>query len=432
MAASESSHKIYYCRRRFFNKLYSYHKIMEKLPDCALICLGHAAAAANCSVTDVSCACNSEVFMKYATPCITETCTVREALFTQNETAVQCHVHPYTNKILEPITITFFILTFIVVLLRVAARVMLKVKFWYDDYFNVTAFVTVSIYTLIDIALLKQGFGVQIWAVPQENISHILHFFLIGLCLYLVSRTLIRVSILLFYLRVFRTPRAKVVITWTLAFVVLFSLTLLFPIVFQCSPVDYFWLQWDGTHQGHCIDFRAFVWTVTIMSIVLDFWVVLIAYTLVSRLQLPLKKKIMVSSMFTIGLLAIAVSIARLPYINQFTGTKDPTIDWVPITIWSTLENYIGVICACLPSLPALLKPFSALKTPNGTKKSNLSSSFASQGTHAVEHELVPRRYEMTPTYRKAVDMSCEGQSISAGDSSQMYHNFNDSEREML
>ncbi|KAI1736425.1 hypothetical protein F4680DRAFT_432129 [Xylaria scruposa] len=405
---------------------------MEKLPACALICLGHAFTAANCSYTDLSCACHNKVLMEYATSCITESCTVREALFTQNETAVQCHVHPYTNKILEPITITFFILTFIVVLLRVAARVMLKVKFWYDDYFNITAFVTVSTYTLINIDLSKKGFGVQIWAVPQENISHILHSFLIGSCLYFASRALIRVSILLFYLRVFRTPRAKVVITWTLAFVVLFSFVLLFPIVFQCSPVDYVWLQWDGAHEGHCIDFRAFVWTATIIGIVLDFWVVLIAYSLVSRLQLPLKKKIMVSSMFTIGLLTIAVSIARLPYINQFTGTKDPTIDWVPITVWSTLENYIGVICACLPSLPALLKPFSTLKTPNSTKKSNLSCSFASQGTPVVEHEPAPQRYEMTPTYGKAVDMYCEGKSIIAGDGPHIYHSFNYSEREML
>ncbi|KAI1748258.1 hypothetical protein F4782DRAFT_551184 [Xylaria castorea] len=376
---------------------------MEELPACALVCLGHAAAAANCSTIDVSCACSNAVFMNYATPCITETCTVREALFTKNQTAVQCSVHPHTDKRLEPITITFFILTSIVVLLRVAARVVSKVKFWYDDYFNIAAFVTVSIYTLININLSRRGFGLDIWAVPHENISRILNSFLIGSCLYFVSRALVRISILLFYLRVFRTPRAKGVITWTLAFVVLFSFILLFPIVFQCSPVDYVWLQWDGAHEGHCIDFRAFVWTATIIGIVLDFWVVLIASSLVSRLQLPLKKKIMVSSMFTVGLLAIAVSIARLPYINQFTGTKNPTIDWVPITIWSTLENYIGVICACLPSLPALLKPLSALKTPSSTKKSNLSGSFASQRTQVVEYEIGLRRYALVKE-----DISCE------------------------
>ncbi|KAI8944741.1 hypothetical protein F4801DRAFT_585122 [Xylaria longipes] len=363
--------------------------------------------------------------------CVAKTCSVREAFFTQNQTAVQCHVHPYVDKRFVPVLITFFVLTFIVVLLRLAARVALQAKFWYDDYFNIVAFVTVTIYTFNDIALSKHGFGVDIWAVPQENITYILSLFLVSTVLYFISRALIRVSILLFYLRIFRTPRAKAVITWTLAIVVLFSFTLLFPIIFQCSPVDYLWLQWDGTHQGRCIDFRAFVWIATCIGIALDFWAVLVAYTLVSRLQLPLKKKIMVSSMFAVGLIAIAVSIARLPYINQFTRTKNPTIDWVPITIWSVLENYIGVICACLPSLPALLKPLSARKSSISNKKSNVSSAFASQRTQAVERELGSRNYasvyEMTPTYGNPARVYHKGGSVVTG-SPQLYYNVNDSE----
>ncbi|KAJ8130149.1 hypothetical protein O1611_g3481 [Lasiodiplodia mahajangana] len=268
---------------------------MEALPACALTCLAHAATAANCSVTDIACACGNEAFVNYATPCIAGTCTVREALFAKNQTSVQCGVHPHVDKRFVPVIITFFILTLIVVLLRIAARVVSQAKFWYDDYFNSVAFVTATIYTMADIA-----------SPPKEE-----------------------------------------------------------------------------------------------------------AY----------------------GVFAIAVSIARLPYINQFTGTTNPTIDWVPITIWSALENYIGVICACLPSLPALLKPLSALKTPSNAKKSNLSNSFTSQRAQAFEHELEPQRhasaYEMTPTYGKVTDPYYEGRAIMTSGSPQIYHKFNDSEREI-
>ncbi|KAI0877638.1 hypothetical protein GGS24DRAFT_510521 [Hypoxylon argillaceum] len=406
---------------------------MEALPACALTCLAHAAAAANCSVTDIACACENEVFMSYATPCIAGTCTVREAFFTKNQTSVQCDVPPYVNKRFVPVIISFFVLTFIVVSLRIATRVVSQAKFWYDDYFNFAAFVTISIYTWADVALSQRGFGVDIWAVPQENISYILIFLLVGSVLYFTSRALIRVSILLFYLRIFRAPGAKAAITGTLTLVGLFSFTLLFPIVFQCSPVDYLWLQWDGTHKGHCQNFRVFVWTATSIGIALDLWTVLLACILVSGLQLPPKKKILVYSMFTVGLVAIAVSIARLPYINQFTVTTNPTIDWVPISIWSALENYIGVICACLPSLPALFKPLSAMKIPRSIKRSNLSRSFPSQ-TQALEYELNSRQfasaYEMPPTYMKATDAYHDGRIIIAS-SPRMYHSFNDSDREI-
>lgn len=147
---------------------------MDELPTCALICLGHAAAAANCGSSDVACACHSQVFMNYANPCIIETCTVREALFTKNQTSVQCHVHPYVDKRFVPVIIAFFTLTLIVVLLRVAARVVSQAKFWYDDYFNIAAFLAVTTYAWIAIVLSKKGFGVDLWAVPQENITYIL------------------------------------------------------------------------------------------------------------------------------------------------------------------------------------------------------------------------------------------------------------------
>ncbi|KAJ2986095.1 hypothetical protein NUW58_g5193 [Xylaria curta] len=420
--------------RRFLNKVYSNCGIMEQLPACALICLGHAAEAANCSTTDIACTCESEVFINYATPCITETCTVREALFTQNQTAVQCHVQPYVDNRLIPVVITFFIITFIVLLLRLAARVVSQAKFWYDDYFNIAAFASIIVHTWLTVALSKDGLGVDVWAVPQENISYLLTLSLVGSCLYLVTRMLIRVSILLFYLRIFHTPGAKGVITWTLAVAVIYSFILLFPVIFQCSPVDYLWLQWDGTHQGHCINHRAFVWAVGCIGIALDFWAVLIAFNLASRLQLPRKKKIMVSVMFTVGLVAIAVSIARLPYINQFTQSENPSIDWVPITMWSSLESDIGLICACLPSLPALLKTRPVLKIL-GSIKSNPLKSVTSQRTQGSQQELGPQKhvsaYEMTPLYGKATDAHRGDGSPAAGNQPQIYHNFNNSEREI-
>ncbi|KAI1128456.1 hypothetical protein F5Y10DRAFT_240409 [Nemania abortiva] len=370
--------------------------------------------------------------MSYATPCIAGTCTVREAFFTKNQTSAQCGVHPYVDQTFVPVTITFFVLTFIVVLLRVAARIVSQAKFWYDDYCNFAAFVAAAIYTLSDVDLAQRGFGVDIWAVPQENISYILIFLLVGSILYFTSRALVRISILLFYLRIFRTPGAKLVITWTLVVNMLFTFTLFFPVIFECSPVNYLWLQWDGVHRGHCLNFRTFVWIATSIGLALDIWAVLVSCSLIFGLQLPLRKKIMVYSMFTVGIIAIAVSIARLAYINQFTETKNPTIDWVPITTWSALENYLGVICACLPSLPALLKPLSALKV---SKKSNLSSSFASQRAQALEHELGPRlyasAYEMTPTYGKATDAYHESRIAITASSQQIYHNFNDSEGEI-
>ncbi|KAI0517051.1 hypothetical protein F5B22DRAFT_606030 [Xylaria bambusicola] len=402
------------------------YRIMEQLPSCALNCLARAAIAADCGLTDISCACGSKVYFNSATSCVTVACSVREALYTQNQTSALCHVEPYTDRRFVPVIIAFFILTLIVVLLRIASRVVSQAKFWYDDYFNFAAFVATSVYTLNDISLSNDGFGVDLWAVPQGNIDYILINFLVGSVLYLTSRALVRISIILFYLRIFGTTSAKAIIMWTLAVVVSLFFGALFPIIFQCSPVSYTWLRWDGTHQGQCINFRIFIWAITSIAIAVDFWIVIVAYRLVAPLHLPLKKKIMVSAMFATGLLTIAISIARLPYIDQFTVTKNPTIDWVPITLWSALENFVGVICACLPSLPALLKSRLRSKTLNTSgDRSILGSQSAKVGGHEIGSLKYAPIYEMETVHGQTSHIYQGGGNGPVG-SPHRTHNFGD------
>ncbi|KAK3937996.1 hypothetical protein QBC46DRAFT_343978 [Diplogelasinospora grovesii] len=89
--------------------------------------------------------------------------------------------------------------------------------------------------------------------------------------------------------------------------------------------------------------------------------------------------------MFTVGILSIVISIARTQFINEFTsstnvtcmsppspilGTASPvqkniptysnysfaTDDVRPVAAWSLLEIDVGIICACLPSIQALLR----------------------------------------------------------------------------
>ena len=40
----------------------------------------------------------------------------------------------------------------------------------------------------------------------------------------------------------------------------------------------------------------------------------------------------------------------------QFSNTKNPTWDNVPVGYWSTVEVDVGVICACLPAIRSLLR----------------------------------------------------------------------------
>ncbi|ETS81013.1 hypothetical protein PFICI_06015 [Pestalotiopsis fici W106-1] len=190
--------------------------------------------------------------------------------------------------------------------------------------------------------------------------------------LYITSRDLVRLSILLFYQRIFgRDPLAK-------------------PILFGCTPISYFWTSWDGEHEGHCISTNGIFWAGALVVIAIDIWVMLIPLPFIMKLKFSLRKKLLSGVMFTFGIFVVIVSLYRLKTITRFTLSRNPTADFVDVGIWSGLELYVGIICACLPNFHSLLKPvyarigsFFASKT-----KGPQSASSGSRNSHERKYVL--------------------------------------------
>ena len=74
------------------------------------------------------------------------------------------------------------------------------------------------------------------------------------------------------------------------------------------------------------------------------------------------------------------VSIIRLQSLVQFANSKNPTWDNLPVTIWSTVEINVGIICACMPSLRVLLvRIFPKIL---GTTRNTSAKEYYAQGSH--------------------------------------------------
>jgi hypothetical protein len=73
--------------------------------------------------------------------------------------------------------------------------------------------------------------------------------------------------------------------------------------IFQCNPINYFWLKWDGEHKGQCLNINPITWANAIISISLDIWMHAIPLWQLKRLKLGWKKKTGVAAMFFVGTL---------------------------------------------------------------------------------------------------------------------------------
>jgi hypothetical protein len=58
---------------------------------------------------------------------------------------------------------------------------------------------------------------------------------------------------------------------------------------------------------------------------------------------------------FGLGVFSCIASIVRLHSIRIYTESKDPFYDSVPINLWSMIEVNIGIWCASIPALKALI-----------------------------------------------------------------------------
>jgi hypothetical protein len=85
--------------------------------------------------------------------------------------------------------------------------------------------------------------------------------------------------------------------------VVFYGIAFLFAFVFQCSPISFNWMGWDGEHEGSCVDKNALVLASAAINIVFDLWVIALPIPTLVQLQTSTMLKFQIIVMFSIGFL---------------------------------------------------------------------------------------------------------------------------------
>ncbi|KIH86417.1 integral membrane protein [Sporothrix brasiliensis 5110] len=329
--------------------------VFGELPSCALKCLISSLGESSCPVTNTTCMCLDTKLQDDSTTCILANCTVLEALSAKNITAVGCD-QPIRSKnaVFRTTSTTLGIITGVFLVARFAYRIFVARSIGWDDWVALIATVVGVPSSIINIqGLAANGLGRDIWTLPSAEIYRFVEFFYIIEVLYFTDVTLLKLTILFFYLRIFPTQGVRRVIWGSIGFVVLYGLTFILVGIFQCHPISYYWTNWDGQHTGHCLNINAIGWANAAISIALDFWMLAIPLYQLRKLRLHWKKKLSVCFMFTVG-----TFILRLHSLLDFANSSNPTWDNYEVINWSTIEINVGIICACLPTTRLILVHF--------------------------------------------------------------------------
>ncbi|KAJ5489791.1 hypothetical protein N7539_004681, partial [Penicillium diatomitis] len=263
----------------------------------------------------------------------------------------------YSGDSLMGVSIAIAVFQVLIVGLRFYARFIQRVALALDDYLILLALLASLGQSALYIVLLRvAGMGYHLPYVLQtpEKLVALQKGLVANQILdFPFSVTPAKISILLFYVRIFITKKFRVLAGIVGAIVLCHGIGVFFAAIFQCSPVQFAWDK--EIPGGSCFNQQAFYRYVSPPNILTDVLILVMPLPFVWRLHTRLTQKLALTGVFILGGLGTVASILRMSIFFQENALTDPTWASVNLGIWTVLEGGIIIIAACLPSIWPLI-----------------------------------------------------------------------------
>ncbi|KAM0718453.1 hypothetical protein Q7P37_005523 [Cladosporium fusiforme] len=386
---------------------------LEQLPGCAINCVSTTLTTSPCAFGDLACLCNDEAYIASSGACIQSKCTVKEALCKapstigfkasadisrpasqkwQKETC-QAPVRDNGN-ITRTGGIIMIALAAFCVMCRLIARWRIQnSSLGWDDWTILLSLALLVPSTAILHIMTDYGMGNDVWTVPFDDITTMFRYFYVEQYLYQAVIVCTKISIVLLYLRIFPkevSSRFRQLCWAVIIGLVLYLIAFYIYYGLECKPISYFWLQWDGKHEGHCNNLQAAIYVNSAFNILFDLIVFCLPVPKLLKLQVQdTRRKVVAVLTFMVGLFVTVCTLIRLQYLSQFSKQTNPTYHYQDIAIWSGAEADIGVICACMPTILGPLMYF--FRETVGSKLSKSNSKMTLESGPAGNNKSIQR-----------------------------------------
>ncbi|GKZ26523.1 hypothetical protein AbraIFM66951_002759 [Aspergillus brasiliensis] len=278
------------------------------------------------------------------------------------------------------VTVMMTVLATVFVMVRFFARRRASVE--WDDWVCLAALVVGYAFMITTALLVTIGHGgnhmIQFYSDLAKAQPFVQTF--IGTdVLAAAGLALAKLSVLLFYRRIFAINRAFSIATWILgAIVVGWFISTACGLIFASHPVVGEWQPWVA--HSH-IAYKPFWITYGVLNLVLDIVILALPQLLVWKLNLSKARKRQLSLVFLLGAFICVASIIRVivvaeldmndesckafspgplilshipPNLMTFCGL--PLDSLLLVALWNVIELDCAIICACLPMIPTVLK----------------------------------------------------------------------------
>ncbi|KAF5025375.1 hypothetical protein F66182_2540 [Fusarium sp. NRRL 66182] len=241
--------------------------------------------------------------------------------------------------------------------MRVCARRITKVSWWFDDYFTILAFVFATGYCGIMLEWTTHTYlGVMMPdSMPVEEREAILQQsrflgFFNSLC-YASSIACSKIAILSLYWRLFKTSSIRIPILVMLVMVVIWIFLRTFMLIFRCVPTQSIW---DLTITDKVCNINSgqfFLGTIT-THFLMDIAILILPVIEVFRLRLRAGQKLAIAALFLIGaIVCVASMFVLVELVTYPNDTTQMPYEYAMFCILGSVEVNIAIVSACFPLL---------------------------------------------------------------------------------
>ncbi|KAH7146074.1 hypothetical protein EDB81DRAFT_650699 [Dactylonectria macrodidyma] len=203
---------------------------------------------------------------------------------------------------------------------------------------------------------------------------------------YSLAMNILKCSFLLHYRRIFPGVTIRRVCLFFLIFVILWAIVHDIILGLACVPLSFI----NPSMADKCLDTVPAWYSVTIVHIITDFIIFLIPLPVILSLNLRLKQKILLATIFSLGFFTCTISVIRAPTLRDAAVTEDLPWGNTDAAWWTVLELTCGILCASLPTLrPLLAKVVPGLST----KRSSNDHELYATGRRATTTGFMPARH---------------------------------------
>ena len=250
-------------------------------------------------------------------------------------------------------------------------------------------------YSICQYGQVKHGAGRHLISILQENPSDTVEsqkYAFAAQVIVLLALALPKLSICLTYLRIFHSDvRGRRMIRSLIVLVVVPSLLFLILTFFQCKPIQVYWTE--GRPASKCSTDISGVYVSGSLNVLVDVALMAIVLPRVLELHLHARQKSALVGIVSLGSFAAIAGLIRMIRVGTTLSKPnfDPTWDAYDISIWTSTEIYVSLVCASAPGIkPIVAKVLPKLLGSSLNSRSRTRTSVNAPGS--IELSLKQRR----------------------------------------